>query len=348
MMRKNAWWLLVVVALIASACSNGESVAGEESVEPRVTTIAEEPSAITTAEAPQPDLVEQPDIGRDSESAVPTEDTRIFGEAEIQAALTNGRDLTVAFGAGQRLGRNFCGGDARVVIQEFPSAVRVQVETVRIILEGAELSLCQSRDMSWALTTTLAEPLGDRRLFDGTTREDIAVDALDSRLLPTQLPVANGPGGAPVELTLHSDDGLFPVRRAEYQYQASTGDPLSVMVVSHTIGAVAEADLTRLTTDWGPISIRSEGDGVVRDQPFRARIIFQEDGWTYRLVASPGIGRSTLTDFARSFERPALADESGLEVQSLQSAIDREIQLGQEEGESGLILGVGDQSAAGN
>ena len=284
-LRTQSFWLLIVVAVIGSACSSGESV----TLEPRATesTVAPVETTTTTTRA---------EVPQEPEELVPT---NFSGPERIRFATIDGRRLAVGFTSGTSDRNNLCSWEFDLdVIEETSETVEVQVMATRALSPGASASACIQRRTPSTKATVLAEPLGDRTLIDAGFATVIEPASFETRLAPTELPVLGGERGDGIELNLNSQDGDLIVRLANY------GRANHVMVRSEpTEGA---SRLVRIGVNGArePITIRNSDDGLFRSGASGRTVIwFEEDGWAYRIDGSAEMDVSAVVDFARSFER---------------------------------------------
>ena len=334
--------VLLVVALVASACNDGGSigVAGEDfptttdtvpqTTVPPTTTTAR---ATTTTERPASETEQLPE-------GVSSDFTNVMDRTTFEGALTGGRRLTVTFYGGPRGDQDSaCSWDHRLEVEETASEVRVVLVAIKILAPFEQEEECYESFEEWAVTTTLAEPLGDRALIATAGDRQVETVQIETRLLPTELPFEPG---FDETFSLASDDRLLPQRVATYTAESGTGR-ITVRTSPITTGPRLTEIRKRSTSE--PITIRRENDGVILiDEVRDVTLGFEEQGWYYRIDSFAVEDPSVVIDFARSFERPALADADGRAVQLLEPPNPPPLQAGQEEGESGwLLLLPGDQ-----
>ena len=325
-LRKNLWWLLVVVAAIAAACGSSESTeASAAQAETASTTTSTTTSAPVELAEPEP----APSVVRA---------TRLASTAPIDLAITNDRRLTVTFmsGAHENL-LTRCGWDVQLDVEETAFEVRVLVNTVRVLEPDASDDACALRLATWAVTTNLTEPLGERTLVDARTQSRVPTHQIETRLLPLQLPTVSSEGEEPFELSLESDDGLFPLRTMVYAGLSATSERSSVTVISHPSAHPNDLFRLRDNAGWAAFTVRNASDGVIGPaQGTETSIWFEEDGWVYRILGE-NVPASTVIDFSQSFDNPALVDEDDLSLLRTPATFQTPLQVGQEGLESGLL-----------
>ena len=248
-------------------------------------------------------------------------------QQRIQTVISAGQRLTVTFEAGTPDSENtLCTNDGSLEVIELDRQVQIEVTELQIFAPGAHSSDCpRATGAPWAVTTRLQEPIGDRVVVDQWTGREHRVVAEEARLVPTWLPEG--------WITLR-DDELLPLRTA--RYVAPNGEILVFQVAPITAGY-------RLTDHreergWEPTSVRNPDDGVFLSlDDRRTSVTFEEQGWYYKVNSTPGVDPSIVLEFARSFERPALAGELDPALTPREVSVP---QPGQEEREARALQGV--------
>lgn len=249
------------------------------------------------------------------------------GKLRWETALTGGRRLTITFvGAKPGTFESPCSWDYRVDTEQSDDVVAVSLSAARILAPEARLSECPIADTPWAVTTTLAEPLGGRRLVDELSGRQHRPIQLETRLVPTWLPDG--------WVTLVADETL-PQKVSTYG--PADGPPMIEVLTSPITVSPRLSDL-RVEPGWEPITSRETArkgdDGVMVVSRDRVTTIgFEEQGWYYRVVTQPEVDPSVVLEFVRSFERPALFEEP-LPVALAEPVTTVPLQPGQEEREA--------------
>lgn len=217
------------------------------------------------------------------------------------AAFTSGRTVTVTFTGGSPgdLANNPCAMDYQLRTNETAEEVGIAID-VTGRQEGAE---CTSEGYTWALTTTLEEPLGERRLVSRRSGAERDTVQIETRLEPTWLPE---------EFSLLQGGHYLPRRSLGY---GDVDDPQEFLIRVSISPILLNPRLhgLRQLDDFEQITIRRDGDGIVATEFDGSFTVgFEEQGWYYRISGAAGVDRETLIEIARSFERPALFDREAL------------------------------------
>lgn len=244
-----------------------------------------------------------------------------------ETALTGGRRLTIAFvGAKPGTFESPCSWDYRIDTEQSDDVVTVSLSAARILAPGASLKDCAIADTPWAVTTSLAEPLGNRRLVDELSGQQHRPIQLETRLVPTWLPAD--------WVTLVADDTL-PQKVSTY---GPADGSAKIEVLTSPITVSPRLSDLRTQPGWEPITSRETArrgdDGVmVVDLDRVTTIGFEEQGWYYRVITQPDVDPSVVLEFVRSFERPALFEDP-LPPALADPVITVPLQPGQEEREA--------------
>jgi len=216
----------------------------------------------------------------------------------FNTAVTAGYRLTVTFPGGvPGTEDSLCNIDHRIEVDERDGQVNVRVIQFQILAPDAAMRDCAAAgEQSWALTTRLQEPLGNRELIDTYANVPVTASAEEARLVPTWLPEG--------WVTLR-DDELLPLRTV--RFVAPTGDVLILQTAPLSTGYRIKKH--RREHGWEPTSVRNQDDGVFLSlEDRRTSVSFEEQGWYYKINSTPGVDPSIVLNFARSFERPALVE----------------------------------------
>ena len=331
-MRRWLLWV-VVAALVCSACQPIDEATEAESdaPEPGLTTTTEPPA---TTEVPAttvgPTVAVVEDQTRVPEEFRATDYTRLRSELPFSVALTGGRRLTITFSSGTRgTYESACAWDHRLEIEETEDRVSVGIVAIRVLSPLARTVDCFTGSEPWAVTTTLTEPVGSRAIFDATTGREIRPVQIETRLLPTWLPD---------DWYLLTDDRLLPQRLMRYSAPGGTAEG-RFEVLTTPITMLPRLSGLRTMRDWEEIAVRRDGDGVIVPLTDGSIVLgFEEQGWYYEIRTNPGADENALIQFARSFERPALAEPGTMTSEILFAVEEAPLQAGQEEGESGWLM----------
>ena len=225
---------------------------------------------------------------------------RIPGALRWETAITGGRRITISF-TGGAVGNyeSPCAWDYRLETEQNDEIVEVLLNATRILRPDAHVRDCPPAFTNWAITTTLAEPLGNRHLRDALTNQLHRPIQIETRLVPTWLPE---------EWVGLFDDRSLPQQSATYGRVDARGEPQIEMLTTPISVSPRLSDL-RALPGWEPTTIRRLDDGVLFVGDDRETTLgFEEQGWYYRIVARPEVDPAVVLEFARSFERPALIE----------------------------------------
>ncbi len=102
------------------------------------------------------------------------------------------------------------------------------------------------------------------------------------------------------------DDGLLPTRTI--RYVTAEGRVMVLQVAPVTAGQ--RISTLRQQPGWEPTTVRNQDDGLFVVLPDRrTTVVFEEQGWYYKINTTFDVDPSVPLRFAQSFERPAVAGE---------------------------------------
>ncbi|MFT7476674.1 MAG: hypothetical protein ACI81L_003632 [Verrucomicrobiales bacterium] len=293
--------LAVGLCLVATGCTSSDPALDADVVDSSSAIVPDEP-------ANRPDRTaidrpgDEPETEREPRADPGLNDTddlmRVPGALRWETAITGGRRITISF-VGGAVGNyeSPCAWDYRLETEQDDELVQVFLGATRILRPGAHVRDCPSATTNWAITTTLAETLGNRHLRDGETAQLHRPIQIETRLVPTWLPE---------EWVGIFDDRSLPQQIATYGRSDATGQP-RIEVLTTPISVRPRLSDLRTLTGWEPTTIRRVDDGVLFVGDNRETTLgFEEQGWYYLIVAQPDVDPSVVLEFARSFERPAL------------------------------------------
>jgi hypothetical protein len=182
---------LAALLVMLSACQDGGDQFSSALEEEPAQTEQPEPTAPVVVDAPDQrhEGAEAPDNDRDSGLNDTGDIQRVATNVPWETAITGGRRVTITFTGGTP--GNFesdCNWDYRADVEETADEVTVGLVAVRILVPGADLRDCTVSSTRWAITTTLAEPLGSRAFRDDVTQRWMRTVQIETRLTPTWLP----------------------------------------------------------------------------------------------------------------------------------------------------------------
>ncbi len=332
-MRRWLLWV-VVAALVCTACQPIDEATEAESDAPvprptTTTTELQDPGAVPLP-TPAPTVAVVDDQRGAPEEFRATDYTRLRSDLPASVALTGGRRLTITFNSGTRgTYESACAWDHRLDIEETEERVSVSIVAIRVLSPLARMVDCLTESEPWAVTTTLQRPVSELQIVDAVTGREIRGVQIETRLLPTWLPD---------DWYLLTDDRLLPQRTMVYTSPDGVEEGRYEVLTSPISMSPRLSDLRRLL-NWEELAVRRDGDGVIVPLADGSYVLgFEEQGWYYQIQTEPGADERALIQFARSFERPALAEPGTMTSEILFAVEDAPLQAGQEEGESGWLM----------